>query len=42
MVEMLNRIGRLLAYTRQLDAFLHSDESVELYTRRFLSGDYHL
>lgn len=42
MVEMLNRIGRLLAYTRQLDAVLHSDESVELYTRKFLSGDYHL
>jgi len=42
MIRILNSIGRLLAYTRQLDAVLHSDDSVELYAASFLRGDYHL
>ena len=42
MIAMLNSIGRLLAYTRQLDAVLHHDDSVELYAQNFLRGDYRL
>ncbi len=42
MIAILNSIGRLLAYTRQLDAVLHNDESVERYTGNFLRGDYRL
>lgn len=42
MVGMLNMIGRLLAYTRQLDAVLHSDESTDLHISSFLRGDYRL
>jgi pyruvate,water dikinase len=37
---ILEQLGRLLAYTRQLDAVLHDDASVERYTRKFLEGDY--
>lgn len=42
MIGMLDMIGRLLAYTRQLDAVLHSDESVDLHISNFLRGDYRL
>ncbi len=42
MERILDQLGRLLAYTRQLDALLHDDSRVELYARRFLEGDYSL
>jgi pyruvate,water dikinase len=39
---ILNQIGRLIGYTRQLDARLDSDELVSILARRFLAGDYRL
>ena len=39
---ILEQIGRLIGYTRQLDARLDSDEMVTTLARRFLAGDYHL
>ncbi|MDA8079188.1 MAG: PEP-utilizing enzyme [Nitrospiraceae bacterium] len=42
MKRILDQMGRLLAYTRQLDAVLHDDSRAELYARRFLKGDYSL
>jgi hypothetical protein len=38
--EILQQIGRLIAYTRQLDAILDSDDKVAELTRNFLAGDY--
>ena len=38
--DLLDAIGRLIAYTRQLDAAMHDDASVERYTRNFLNGTY--
>lgn len=40
--KILNQIGRLIGYTRQLDARLDSDEAVITLARRFLAGDYRL
>jgi pyruvate,water dikinase len=40
--KILNQIGRLIGYTRQLDARLDSDEAVAILSRRFLAGDYRL
>ncbi|MCL5023771.1 MAG: PEP-utilizing enzyme [Nitrospirae bacterium] len=40
MEEVLDRLGRLIAYTRQLDAVLHDDSAVDRYTKAFLDGDY--
>ncbi len=37
---ILDQLGRLIAYTRQLDAMLHDDGIVEVYARNFLQGDY--
>ncbi|HYA26673.1 MAG TPA: hypothetical protein VEE82_01620, partial [Thermodesulfovibrionales bacterium] len=37
---ILDQMGRLLAYTRQLDALMHNDSSVERYARDFLEGKY--
>lgn len=42
MEALLEQIGRLLAYTRQLDAVMHDDFAVERYVRNFLKGDYEL
>ncbi len=42
MIEILDQIGRLIAYTRQLDAVLHDDGAVERYVKNFLSGSYDL
>ncbi|MCX5869335.1 MAG: PEP-utilizing enzyme [Deltaproteobacteria bacterium] len=39
---ILEQMGRLIGYTRQLDARLDSDEMVSILARRFLAGDYHL
>jgi pyruvate,water dikinase len=40
--ELLDQLGRLISYTRQLDAMLHSDELVNRYTADFLAGKYGL
>jgi len=37
---ILEQIGRLIGYTRQLDARLDSDEMVSTLAQRFLQGDY--
>ena len=42
MENILDQTGRLIAFTRQLDAVLHDDESVARYTKKFLSGVYTL
>jgi pyruvate, water dikinase len=39
---VLDQTGRLIAYTRQLDALLHDERAVERYARAFLAGDYSL
>jgi pyruvate,water dikinase len=40
MLKILERLGLLIAYSRQLDAFLHDDSSVERYTKNFIEGNY--
>jgi pyruvate,water dikinase len=40
--KLLDRIGRLFSYTRQLDAVLNDDHAVERYARSFLEGNYEL
>ena len=42
MEKILDSIGRLIAYTRQLDAVLHDDSKVGHYARNFLEGIYEL
>lgn len=42
MENILDQLGRLIAYTRQLDAVLHDDGAVERYSRNFLKGNYGL
>jgi pyruvate, water dikinase len=42
MENILDQTGRLIAFTRQLDAVLTDDESVARYTEQFLSGVYTL
>ncbi|MGO9014725.1 MAG: PEP/pyruvate-binding domain-containing protein [Dissulfurispiraceae bacterium] len=42
MEKMLDNLGRLIAYTRQLDAVLHDDAKVERYAKNFLEGIYEL
>ncbi|MBU4264007.1 MAG: hypothetical protein KKC76_19305 [Proteobacteria bacterium] len=37
---ILDQMGRLIGYTRQLDALLDSDEMVNTLASRFLAGDY--
>ena len=37
---VLDQLGRLIAYTRQLDAVLNDDASVERYARNFIEGRY--
>ncbi|MFA6498698.1 MAG: PEP/pyruvate-binding domain-containing protein [Desulfurivibrionaceae bacterium] len=39
---ILEQLGRLIGFTRQLDARLDSDEAVTILARRFLQGDYRL
>lgn len=40
MENILDQLGRLIAYTRQLDAVLHDDEAVKQYTKNFLRENY--
>ena len=42
MEDILDQTGRLIAYTRQLDAVLHDDNKIELYANNFLEGKYEL
>jgi pyruvate,water dikinase len=42
MEKLLDCVGRLIAYTRQLDAVLHDDSKVQRYARNFLDGIYEL
>jgi pyruvate,water dikinase len=37
---ILDQAGRLIAFTRQLDAVLHDDDAVERYRKRFMEGNY--
>jgi len=39
-LKILDQLGRLLAYTRQLDAVLHDDAAVRHYAGKFLAADY--
>ncbi len=40
MEGLLEQLGRLIAYTRQLDAQLHDDASIDRYVADFLAGRY--
>ena len=40
--DLLDKIGRLMAYTRQLDVLLRDDETVERYARNFMEKKYEL
>jgi pyruvate,water dikinase len=42
MENVLDGIGRLIAYTRQLDAVMHDDNKVQRYAKNFLEGRYEL
>jgi len=42
MENILEQLGRLIAYTRQLDAMLHDDNAVERYVKNFIEGRYEL
>jgi pyruvate,water dikinase len=37
---ILDQLGRLIAYTRQLDALLHNDSAVEHFAGNFIKGNY--
>ncbi len=40
METLLDQAGRLIAFTRQLDALLHDDSAVERYRKNFIEGNY--
>jgi pyruvate,water dikinase len=40
LVVLLDQMGRLIAFTRQLDAVLNDDADVGLYARNFIEGKY--
>ncbi len=40
--DILDRLGRLIAYIRKLDALLRDDSAVERYAERFMEGNYEL
>ena len=42
MMAVLERVGRLVSFTRQLDAVLQDDDDVTKYTEHFLRGEYEL
>jgi pyruvate,water dikinase len=39
---LLGQLGRLIGFTRQLDARLDADEMVTILARRFVQGDYRI
>ena len=42
MEELLDHLGRLIAFSRQLDALLNDDQLVQHYISKFLEGNYKL
>ena len=42
MEEILNQLGRLIAYVRKLDALMRNDSAIEYYAQRFKEGNYEL
>jgi pyruvate,water dikinase len=40
MLTVLDQIGRLISFTRQLDAVLNDDHAVKRYAQSFLDGNY--
>jgi pyruvate,water dikinase len=42
MEDILDQLGRLIAYTRQLDAVLHDESMIEQYARNFIEGKYEI
>jgi pyruvate,water dikinase len=40
MEKVLDQAGRLIAYSRQLDAVLHDDAAIDRYVKNFLAGVY--
>ncbi|MHB8880234.1 MAG: PEP/pyruvate-binding domain-containing protein [Thermodesulfovibrionales bacterium] len=40
MTHILDRLGRLISYTRQLDALLHSESDIERFVQKFLAEEY--
>jgi pyruvate,water dikinase len=42
MEDILDRLGRLIAYIRKFDALLSNDSAVERYAKKFLEGNYDL
>jgi pyruvate,water dikinase len=42
MEVVLDRLGRLIAYIRKLDALLRDDAAIERYAKRFMEGNYEL
>jgi hypothetical protein len=39
---ILDQTGRLISYTRQLDALLHDDAAIARYARNFMAGNYEI
>jgi pyruvate,water dikinase len=42
MEEILDQLGRLIAYVRKLDALMRNDSAMEYYAQRFKEGNYEL
>ena len=42
MEEILDQLGRLIAYVRKLDALMRNDSAIEYYAQRFKEGNYEL
>ena len=42
MEEILDQLGRLIAYVRKLDAMMRNDSAIEYYAQRFKEGNYEL
>lgn len=40
--EMLDQLGRLMLFTRQMDMLMHTDQAVETMVQCFITGDYGL
>lgn len=40
--DILNKIGRLMAYTRQLDVMMHDDGDVDRYAKKFIEEKYEI
>ena len=38
--EMLDQLGRLMLFTRQMDMLMHTDQAVDIMVQCFINGDY--